>query len=108
MLSLNLKSEHCVLETVNRLEAAVFAWKHKISEDSNKRAPVRYPWYFKKGLGSELENMEMAIEKAEMLIGLLKTRFPNLPQTFIDLTKVRNNKVSQSMPSLQFQYQNLS
>ncbi|XP_039122778.1 rop guanine nucleotide exchange factor 14-like isoform X1 [Dioscorea cayenensis subsp. rotundata] len=92
MLSLNLKSEHCVLETVNRLEAAVFAWKHKISEDSNKRAPVRYPWYFKKGLGSELENMEMAIEKAEMLIGLLKTRFPNLPQTFIDLTKVRNNK----------------
>ncbi|KAJ0970949.1 hypothetical protein J5N97_018908 [Dioscorea zingiberensis] len=92
MLSLNLKSEHCVLETINRLEAAVITWKQRISEDANKRASVRYPWYSKRGFGSELESMEMALERAEMLIQLLKMRFPNLPQSFIDVTKVRNNK----------------
>ena len=41
---LNLKSEHLVLETVNRLEAAIFSWKERISEQVSGKSPVRSSW----------------------------------------------------------------
>ncbi|KAJ0989801.1 hypothetical protein J5N97_008157 [Dioscorea zingiberensis] len=86
MLSLSLKSEHCVLETVNRLEGAIFAWKQRNSEESYKRSPIRRPFSFIRHTGSA------ALERAETILRLLKIRFPNLPQTFIDVTKVQDNK----------------
>ncbi|XP_072988944.1 rop guanine nucleotide exchange factor 14 isoform X1 [Typha latifolia] len=92
LLSLNFRNEHSVLETVNRLEGAVFAWKVRISEDANKRSPRRFQWYFVKNNGSELEKIALYIERVETLLQLLKTRFPNIPQTFIDVTKVQYNK----------------
>ncbi|KAM0934037.1 putative PRONE domain, Rop guanine nucleotide exchange factor [Dioscorea sansibarensis] len=93
MLSLNLKSEHCVLETVNRLEGAIFAWRQRISEQPPcKRSPIRYPWHLIRDARSRVERMEAALERAETILCVLKTRFPNLPQTFIDVTKVQDNK----------------
>lgn len=92
LLSLNLKTEHSVLDTVNRLEGAIFAWKHSVSDESSKRSPIRYPWYFMRDTGSEAEKLRIWIDRAEALVQLLKIRFPNLPQTFVDVTKVRYNK----------------
>ncbi|XP_038978114.1 rop guanine nucleotide exchange factor 14-like isoform X1 [Phoenix dactylifera] len=92
LLSLSLKSEHKVLETVNRLEGAVVAWKQKMSEETSKRSPMRYPWYFGRDYGSELEKTAVYLERAEALLQILKIRFPNLPQSFIDVTKVKYNK----------------
>lgn len=92
LLSLNLKNEHKVLETVNRLEGAVFAWKQRMSEETSKRSPMRYPWYLVRDDRSELEKVAACLERAEALLQLLKIRFPNLPQSFIDVTKVQYNK----------------
>ncbi|XP_008797976.2 rop guanine nucleotide exchange factor 14 [Phoenix dactylifera] len=92
LLSLNLKSEHKVLETVNRLEGAVFAWKQRMSEEAGKRSPMRYPWYFVRDKGSELEKVAVCLERAEALLQLLKIRFLNLPRSFIDVNKVQYNK----------------
>lgn len=92
LLSLNLTSEHKVLETVNRLEGAAFAWKQRMAEETSKRSPMRYAWYFGRDFGSELEKTGVCLERAEALLQILKIRFPNLPQSFIDVTKVQYNK----------------
>lgn len=93
-VSLSLKTEHSVLETINRLEGAVFAWNRRILEEKSKRSPGRHSWNFKKDSSSELAKMSMCIERVETLVQLLKFRFPNLPPTFIDVLKVQYNVVS--------------
>ncbi|KAJ6822134.1 rop guanine nucleotide exchange factor 14 [Iris pallida] len=92
LLSLNLKNEHCVLDTVNRLEGAIFAWRQSLNEEASKRSPVRYPWHFIRDNGLEHEKVGMFLERAETLHELLKNKFANLAQTFIDVTKVQYNK----------------
>ena len=37
--------------------------------------------------------MELLLDRAETLVQLLKTRYPNLPQTFLDATKIQYGKV---------------
>ncbi|KAG0474983.1 hypothetical protein HPP92_014669 [Vanilla planifolia] len=90
---LDLDNEPGVLQTLNRLEGAIFAWKQKISEEEIKKTPIRYAsWYFSSDGGSEAAKMELWLERAEMVVRLLKARFPNLPHSFIDVTKVQYNK----------------
>ena len=93
-VSLSLKTEHSVLETINRLEGAVFAWNQRILEEKSKRSPGRHSWNFMKDSSSELDKMSACIERADTLVQLLKSRFPNLPPTFIDVLKVQYNVVS--------------
>ncbi|KAK3183483.1 hypothetical protein Dsin_030769 [Dipteronia sinensis] len=90
--SLNLKSEHSILDTINRLEAAVFAWKERVVDQVNGRSPVRTSWSFVKDPMSELDKTESQLELAEALTQLLKTKYPNLPQTFLDATKIQYGK----------------
>lgn len=90
--SLNLKSEHNALEAINRLEAAVFAWKGKITEQVGGKSPVRTSWSFIKDPMSEVDKMEFISYRAEVLLQQLKTRYPNLPQTFLDVTKIQYGK----------------
>ncbi|CAL9776638.1 unnamed protein product [Musa acuminata subsp. burmannicoides] len=92
LLSLNMEAEHSVLDMVNRLEGAIFAWKQKISDQIMKKSPIRYLWSLVKENGSQVEKMAVYSERAESLVRLLKIRFPNLPQSFIDVTKVQFNK----------------
>lgn len=92
--SLSLKSEHNALEAVNRLEAAVLAWKERIIEQTCGKSPVRTSWSFIKDPISDLDKMEFLLDQAEALIRQLKTRYPNLVQTFLDVVKVKYGKVS--------------
>lgn len=92
LICLNLKSEHAVLETLNRLEGALFAWKQRISYEEVKRSPLHYSWYLSRDGGFDVGRMEIWMERTDMLVRLLKSRFPNLPQTFINVTKVQYNK----------------
>ncbi|KAI3468496.1 hypothetical protein Pfo_025159 [Paulownia fortunei] len=89
---LNMKSEHGALEAINRLEAAVFAWKEKITEQGNGKSPVRTSWSFIKDPISELDKMESLVNQAELLLHQLKTKYPSLPQTFLDVTKIQYGK----------------
>ncbi|XVE57268.1 hypothetical protein DITRI_Ditri04bG0077800 [Diplodiscus trichospermus] len=91
-IALNLKSEHNALEASNGLEAAVFAWKEKITEQASCKSPVRKSWSFIKDPMSEMEKMELLLERAEALIQQIKSKYPNLPQTFLDATKIQYGK----------------
>lgn len=102
--SLNLKSEHSALETINRLEAATLSWKERIVPEHNGKSPVRTPWYFMKDPMSGMDKTEILLDRAETLIKLLKTRYPHLPQTFLDATKVQYGKVSFTVISFIVQY----
>ncbi|XP_007040892.2 PREDICTED: rop guanine nucleotide exchange factor 14 isoform X1 [Theobroma cacao] len=91
-ISLNLKSEHNALEPINRLEAAVFAWKERIAEQASGKSPVRTSWSFIKDPISEMDKMELLLDRAEALVQQIKSTYPNLPQTFLDATKIQYGK----------------
>ncbi|KAJ1396852.1 PRONE domain [Sesbania bispinosa] len=90
--SLNLNSEHIVLETINRLEGAIFSWRERITEQISGKSPVRTSWSFVKDPMSEVDKMELLLDRAETLLQLLKIRYPNLPKTFLDAAKVQYGK----------------
>lgn len=90
--SLNLESEHRALEVINKLEAAAFTWKERISEQNSNKSPVQTSWSFMKDSISEMDKLEFLLNQATSLVQKIKTRFPNLPQTFLDVTKVQYGK----------------
>ncbi|XP_047968496.1 rop guanine nucleotide exchange factor 14-like isoform X2 [Salvia hispanica] len=86
---LNLKSEHGALEAINRLEAAILVWKERVAEHGNGKSPIHTSWSFAK---VELDKMESLTNRAELLLLQLKSKYPNLPQTFLDVTKIQYGK----------------
>ncbi|KAF2316089.1 hypothetical protein GH714_040925 [Hevea brasiliensis] len=68
--SLNLKSEHAALETINKLEAAIFAWKEKVAAQVSSKFPVRTSWSFM----SEFDKIESLLDRAETLLRQVKAR----------------------------------
>ncbi|XP_014519211.1 rop guanine nucleotide exchange factor 14 [Vigna radiata var. radiata] len=91
--SLNLKSEHAVLETVNKLEAATLSWKERIAEHAGGKHQGRSTWSsFVKDPALEVDKQKLLLDRAETLLQLIKIRHPNLPQTFVDAAKVQYGK----------------
>ncbi|XP_009785255.1 rop guanine nucleotide exchange factor 14 [Nicotiana sylvestris] len=91
-VALNIRSEHNALEAVNRLEAAILAWKEKIAEHAGGKSPARTSWSFIKDPISELDKVEVLLSRAETLLLQLKIKYPNLPQTFLNVTKIQYGK----------------
>ncbi|KAL4274396.1 hypothetical protein AHAS_Ahas20G0003000 [Arachis hypogaea] len=93
---LNLKTEHKALETVNKLEAAMFSWKERmrITQEDSGKSPLRTSWPFMKDSMPSTEKVGLWLDRAQTLLKLLKSRYPNLPQTFLDAAKVQYGKVS--------------
>ncbi|XP_057744848.1 rop guanine nucleotide exchange factor 14-like [Arachis stenosperma] len=91
---LNLKTEHKALETVNKLEAAMFSWKERmrITQEDSGKSPLRTSWPFMKDSMPSTEKVGMWLDRAQTLLKLLKSRYPNLPQTFLDAAKVQYGK----------------
>ncbi|KAI3505398.1 hypothetical protein L1887_27527 [Cichorium endivia] len=89
---LGLKSENSALDAINRLEAAMYAWKVKIGECENGKSPARTSsWSFKDPV-SEIDKIELLINRAEDLSREIKIRYPNLPQKFLDVMKIQYGK----------------
>lgn len=91
--ALNLKSEHRALEVVNKLEAAAFAWKHRMLDQSTNESPIRTSWSFIKDSESETDKMKYLLNLTEGLVQEIKARFPKLPQSFLDVKKIQYGKV---------------
>ncbi|VVA93219.1 unnamed protein product [Arabis nemorensis] len=90
---LKVGTEHTALETVNKLETAIFAWKERITEQAScGKSPVRSPWSFAKDPLSETGRNESVLNRAEALRNQIKSKYPNLPQTFLDATKIQYGK----------------
>ena len=92
--SLNLTSEHSALETINRLETAIFTWKERTMEPVSGKSSIRTSRSYTKESVSDMDKMELLLDRAKSLLYLLKYKYPNLPQTFLDATRIQYGKVS--------------
>lgn len=92
---LDLSSEHRVLDVANRIEAAVHVWKLKERKrHPNIQKPKRKSWGDKmKGFVADGEKNMFLTQRAETLLHSLRLRFPGLPQTALDMSKIQYNKV---------------
>lgn len=87
--SLSLKSENNALEVVNRLQGSILVWKERIADQASRKSPARRSWSFVKDPMSELDKLDVLLSRAETLLQLLKIKYPNLPQTFINVMKIQ-------------------
>ncbi|KAK8530036.1 hypothetical protein V6N13_102917 [Hibiscus sabdariffa] len=97
---LDLSTEHHTLEIANRIEAAVHVWKQKDQrKHMNHMKGRRSSWGGKvKGLVSDSEKNNFLSQRADTLLHSLRVRFPDLPQTALDMNKIQYNKdVGQSI-----------
>lgn len=81
---MDLSSEHKILDLKNRIEASVVIWKRKMNAKDSKSS-----W----SSGVSLEKREILEERAETILLLLKHRFPGLPQSSLDISKIQYNRV---------------
>uniref|UniRef100_A0A2P2LHA2 PRONE domain-containing protein n=1 Tax=Rhizophora mucronata TaxID=61149 RepID=A0A2P2LHA2_RHIMU len=93
---LDLSTEHHSLEIANRVEAAIHVWGQKDQKKHQNKAKVKHsPWGGKvKGLIADAEKKNLLAQRAETLLQSLRLRFPGLPQTALDMSKIQYNKVS--------------
>ncbi|XP_051131640.1 rop guanine nucleotide exchange factor 1-like [Andrographis paniculata] len=92
--SLDLSSEHQVLDIANKIEAAAHVWKLKERKKHlDTQKSKRKAWSSKvKSLGSDGDKNQYLADRAETLLQYLRQRFPALPQTALDMSKIQYNK----------------
>ncbi|KAK7261810.1 hypothetical protein RIF29_28131 [Crotalaria pallida] len=81
--SMDLSSEHKILDLKNRIEASIVIWKRKMNQKDSKSA-----W----GSAVSLEKRELFEERAETILLLIKHRFPGIPQSALDISKIQFNR----------------
>ncbi|KAG6425926.1 hypothetical protein SASPL_110135 [Salvia splendens] len=81
--SLDLTSEHKIVELKNKIEASVVIWKRKMNAKDNKA-----PW----GSAVSVEKRELLEDRAETVLLILKHRFPGTPQSDLDISKIESNR----------------
>lgn len=86
--TLDLSTEHKILELKNRIEASIVIWKRKMINKDTKSS-----W----GSAVSLEKRELFEERAETILLLLKHRFPGIPQSVLDISKIQYNKVRRNI-----------
>ncbi|XP_052175046.1 rop guanine nucleotide exchange factor 7-like [Diospyros lotus] len=92
---LDLSSEHQALEIANRVEASIYLWHRRTNpkpSNGTSRTTSKSSWEMVKELVIDTEKREMLAERAESLLLSLKQRFPGLPQTSLDMSKIQYNK----------------
>lgn len=97
---LDLSSEHNTLEVVNRIEASIHVWKKKGQIKHTKHLKAKHSsWRGKvKLLAADGNKNHLLGQRAETLLRTLRLRFPGLPQTALDMSKIQYNKdVGQSI-----------
>ncbi|GAB2235497.1 hypothetical protein Droror1_Dr00025922 [Drosera rotundifolia] len=91
-VSLILKSDHEVLDTINKLEAAALVTKDRINEQAARTKSQSRSWSFLKDAMLELDKMNSLLSRVEALLHELKMRFPYIPHSFLDVMKVHHCK----------------
>ncbi|KAJ9183947.1 hypothetical protein P3X46_007741 [Hevea brasiliensis] len=81
--TMDLSTEHKVLDIKNRIEASIVIWKRKMHQKDGKSS-----W----SSGVSLEKRELFEERAETILIILKQRFPGIPQSALDISKIQYNE----------------
>ncbi|KAL7136376.1 hypothetical protein ABFS83_10G025700 [Erythranthe nasuta] len=94
---LDLSSEHHALEIANRVEATIHVWRRKtnskpLNHYTTQRSNSKSSWEIVKDLVIDADKRELLASRAETLLLCLKQRFPGLPQTTLDTSKIQCNK----------------
>ncbi|KAI3447727.1 hypothetical protein Pfo_004392 [Paulownia fortunei] len=92
---LDLSSDHHALEIANRVEATIYVWRRKMSSKplhSTHRSNSKSSWEMVKDFVGDADKRELLADRAESLLLCLKQRFPGLPQTALDMSKIQYNK----------------
>lgn len=86
---LDLSTEHHTLEVANQMEAAVYYWRLKDRKMTpTHRKHQRNSWGGKvKGHGER-----SLAQRSETLLHCLRIRFPSLPQTALEMSKIQYNR----------------
>ncbi|KAL1318665.1 hypothetical protein HN51_070981 [Arachis hypogaea] len=80
--TMDMSTEHKVLDLKNRIEASIVIWKRKMNnKDSSK-------WSSAVSMGKR----ELFEERAETVLLLIKQNYPGLPQSQLDICKIQYNK----------------
>lgn len=82
--SIDLSSEHKILDLKNRIEASIVIWRRKMTAKDGKSS-----W----GSGVSLEKRELFEERLETILLILKHRFPGISQSSLDISKIEHNRV---------------
>ncbi|KAG6537246.1 hypothetical protein ZIOFF_002333 [Zingiber officinale] len=80
----DLSTEHKILDLKNRIEASVVIWKRKVLDKEGKH----HSWSSAVSLGKR----ELFEERAEIILILIKQRFPAISQSALDISKIQYNK----------------
>ena len=80
--SVDLSTEHKIVDLKDRIEASVVIWHRKICHKLSW-APA----------GVSLEKREEFEERAQTALLILKHRFPGIPQSSLDISKIQYNTV---------------
>ncbi|KAK7272700.1 hypothetical protein RJT34_29474 [Clitoria ternatea] len=83
--AMDTSSEHKVLDLKNRMEASIVIWKRKMN---NKDAKSTWG----SALAVSMEKRELFEERAETVLLIIKQKFPGLPQSSLDISKIQYNK----------------
>ncbi|GMI69745.1 hypothetical protein HRI_000643800 [Hibiscus trionum] len=92
---LDMSSEHQTIEIANRVEASVYLWRRKTNPkpvNNTAHTSSKSSWDMVKDLMVDAEKREILADRAESLLLCLKQRFPGLPQTTLDMSKIQYNK----------------
>ncbi|TYJ40049.1 hypothetical protein E1A91_A04G113100v1 [Gossypium mustelinum] len=92
---LDLSSEHQAIEIANRVEASIYLWRRKTNPkpvNNTSRSSSKSSWDMVKDLMVDAEKREILADRAESLLLCLKQRYPDLPQTTLDMSKIQYNK----------------
>ena len=80
--SMDLTSDHKILDLKDRIEASIVIWRRKMKD-------VKSAW----ASAVSLEKRELFEERAETILLILKHRFPGIPQSSLDISKIQFNRV---------------
>jgi hypothetical protein len=83
--SMDMSSEHKIVDLKNRIEASIIIWKRKMVYKDNKSSA---PW----ASGVSLEKREVFEERAETILLILKQRYPGISQSSLDISKIQFNE----------------
>ncbi|XVE61971.1 hypothetical protein DITRI_Ditri06bG0081300 [Diplodiscus trichospermus] len=92
---LDLSSEHQAVEIANRVEASIYVWRKRTNSklaNNTTRSSSKSSWELVKDLMVDADKREVLADRAESLLLCLKQRFPGLPQTTLDMSKIQYNK----------------
>ncbi|CAD5182222.1 unnamed protein product [Musa acuminata subsp. malaccensis] len=81
--SADLSTEHKILDLKDRIEASVVIWKRKMHNKD-----VKSSWVSAVSWGKR----EQFEDRAETILLILKHRFPGIPQSQLDISKIQYNK----------------